>query len=63
TSGFLHTATLRGLAPSTRYYYACGSKGTGLSTTRSFKTPPEVGPNHPLTLSILGDLGQTEDSQ
>lgn len=33
-----------------------------MSSVRSFVTPPKIGPNQGITLGILGDLGQTEDS-
>ncbi|CAM9192450.1 unnamed protein product [Choristocarpus tenellus] len=63
TSGFLHTATIVGLEPSTRYFYSCGDTEEGLSEPRSFRTPPDVGRSQAVTLSILGDLGQTTDSK
>ncbi len=62
TSGFLHSAVLSGLKPSTKYYYSCGDDALAMSSVRSFVTPPKIGANQPITLGILGDLGQTEDS-
>ncbi|CAM9158106.1 unnamed protein product [Pylaiella littoralis] len=62
TSSFLHSATLEGLKPSSTYYYACGDTDLAMSSVRSFVTPPKIGPEHAITLGILGDLGQTEDS-
>ncbi|XP_050205393.1 purple acid phosphatase 5-like [Mercurialis annua] len=60
TSGFIHHATLKHLEYNTKYIYEMGSR-----TTRrrfSFVTPPEVGPDAPYTFGVMGDLGQTYDS-
>lgn len=62
-SGFLHSAVLWELEPSTTYYYACGDEDRRLSSTRSFRTPGAVSPEERATLAILGDLGQTNDSR
>lgn len=62
TSGFLHSATLQGLEPSSTYFYSCGDDTLEMSSVRSFDTPPKVGPEQPITLGVLGDLGQTDDS-
>lgn len=62
TSGFLHSATLHGLKPSSTYYYSCGDDALAMSSVRSFVTPPKIGADQAITLGILGDLGQTEDS-
>ena len=62
TSGFLHSATLEGLQPSTTYYYSCGDETLAMSSVRSFVTPAKVGAEQAITLGILGDLGQTDDS-
>ncbi|KAL6993494.1 Purple acid phosphatase 25 [Sarracenia purpurea var. burkii] len=44
----------------TRYFYELGSRD---ATRRfSFTTPPKVGPDVPYTFGIMGDLGQTYDS-
>lgn len=61
TSGFLHSATMNGLEPSTTYYYSCGDEFLGVSLVKSFVTPPKIGAEQ-VTLGVLGDLGQTEDS-
>ncbi|KAJ4754527.1 Purple acid phosphatase [Rhynchospora pubera] len=60
TSGFIHHCTIRHLKFDTKYYYAVGIG----QTVRKFwfKTPPEVGPDVPYTFGIIGDLGQTYDS-
>lgn len=62
TSGFLHSATLQGLEPSSTYFYSCGDDTLAMSSVRSFDTPPKIGPEQAITLGILGDLGQTDDS-
>lgn len=62
TSGFLHSATLHGLKPSSTYFYSCGDDALAMSSVRSFVTPPKIGPDQAITLGILGDLGQTEES-
>ncbi|KAL9684310.1 hypothetical protein QQ045_021745 [Rhodiola kirilowii] len=60
-SGYIHHVNLKHLEHDTKYYYEVG---TGGNTTRQFwfKTPPEVGPDVPFTFGIIGDLGQTFDS-
>ncbi|XP_010113480.2 purple acid phosphatase 25 [Morus notabilis] len=60
TSGFIHHATVKRLKYDTLYFYELG-RG---NVTRhfSFKTPPEVGPDVPYTFGVIGDLGQTYDS-
>ncbi|PON71527.1 Acid phosphatase [Parasponia andersonii] len=60
SSGFIHHATIRRLKYDTLYYYELGH---GSVTRRfSFKTPPPVGPDVPYTFGVIGDLGQTYDS-
>ncbi|OVA08700.1 Phosphoesterase domain [Macleaya cordata] len=60
TSGYIHHATIRNLEYNTKYFYELG---TGHVTRRfSFTTPPKVGPDVPYTFGIIGDLGQTSDS-
>ncbi|KAJ4792449.1 Purple acid phosphatase [Rhynchospora pubera] len=60
TSGFIHHATLRHLKYDTKYYYAVGIG----QTVRKFwfKTPPQEGPDVPYTFGLIGDLGQSYDS-
>ncbi|KAG0521966.1 hypothetical protein BDA96_08G207500 [Sorghum bicolor] len=62
TSGYIHHATLTNLQHGTRYHYAVGV-GVG-DTVRAFwfTTPPAPGPDVPLRLGLIGDLGQTADS-
>lgn len=52
-----------GLRPSTMYYFSCGDIALGMSSVRSFITPPKVGGEQAVTFGIIGDLGQTEDSE
>ncbi|GAB2271686.1 prolyl aminopeptidase [Dionaea muscipula] len=60
TSGYLHHATIKGLEYDTKYTYILGK---GNSTRRFwFTTPPKVGPDVPYTFGVIGDLGQTPDS-
>ncbi|KAG9456806.1 hypothetical protein H6P81_001314 [Aristolochia fimbriata] len=60
TSGFIHHCTLKKLEYDTTYYYEVGIG----NTTRQFwfRTPPKVGPDVPYTFGLIGDLGQTFDS-
>ncbi|OIW20811.1 hypothetical protein TanjilG_23194 [Lupinus angustifolius] len=60
TSGFIHHTTITNLEFNTKYYYEVGIG----NTTRQFWfiTPPEVGLDVPYTFGIIGDLGQTFDS-
>ncbi|KAK8668564.1 hypothetical protein V6N13_106017 [Hibiscus sabdariffa] len=60
TSGYIHHCTIRNLEYNTKYYYE-----VGLDHTRRkfwFTTPPAVGPNVPYTFGLIGDLGQSFDS-
>ncbi|KAK2660621.1 hypothetical protein Ddye_007154 [Dipteronia dyeriana] len=60
TSGYIHHCTIKDLEFDTKYYYEVGIG----NTTRQFwfVTPPEVGPDVPYTFGLIGDLGQTYDS-
>ncbi|KAI3769716.1 hypothetical protein L6452_00829 [Arctium lappa] len=60
TSGYIHHCTLNNLEYNTKYYYEVGIGHT--IRTFWFVTPPEVGPDVPYTFGIIGDLGQTYDS-
>ncbi|XP_002534135.2 purple acid phosphatase 5 [Ricinus communis] len=60
TSGYIHHATIKRLQYDTKYFYELGSHKT--ARRFSFTTPPEVGPDVPYTFGIMGDLGQTSDS-
>ncbi|KAI4318343.1 hypothetical protein MLD38_032063 [Melastoma candidum] len=60
TSGYIHHCTIHGLEYDTKYYYEVG---IGLTVRQFwFVTPPEVGPDIPYTFGLIGDLGQTYDS-
>ncbi|XP_021669759.2 purple acid phosphatase 2 [Hevea brasiliensis] len=60
TSGYIHHCTIRNLEYNTKYYYVVGIG----HTTRQFwfVTPPAVGPDVPYTFGLIGDLGQSFDS-
>ncbi|KAG0478974.1 hypothetical protein HPP92_013693 [Vanilla planifolia] len=60
TSGYIHHCTIKHLKHDTKYYYAVGIG----HTLRKFwfTTPPKAGPDVPYTFGIIGDLGQTSDS-
>ncbi|KDP41744.1 hypothetical protein JCGZ_26762 [Jatropha curcas] len=59
-SGYIHHCTIRNLEYNTKYYYLVGLH----NTTRQFwfTTPPAVGPDVPYTFGLIGDLGQSFDS-
>lgn len=59
-SGFIHHCTLRGLKFDTQYFYKVGIMHT--PRVFWFKTPPKVGPDVPYTFGLIGDLGQSFDS-
>ncbi|WCJ43520.1 Purple acid phosphatase [Euphorbia peplus] len=61
TSGYLHHATIHKLEYNTKYIYQLGNHKTSIRRF-SFVTPPQVGPDVPITFGIIGDLGQTSDS-
>ncbi|KAI4298296.1 hypothetical protein L6164_031873 [Bauhinia variegata] len=60
TSGFIHHCIVGNLEYNTKYYYEVGIG----HTIRKFwfVTPPEVGPDVPYTFGLIGDLGQSFDS-
>ncbi|XP_073045674.1 purple acid phosphatase 2-like [Primulina eburnea] len=60
TSGYIHHCVIQKLEYDTKYYYELGVD----PVTRRFwfVTPPEVGPDVPYTFGLIGDLGQTYDS-
>nr|GEU83795.1 purple acid phosphatase [Tanacetum cinerariifolium] len=60
TSGFIHHCNITHLKHDTKYYYTVGVGHT--TRTFSFMTPPEVGPDVPYTFGLIGDLGQSYDS-
>uniref|UniRef100_A0A2N9IUT1 Purple acid phosphatase n=1 Tax=Fagus sylvatica TaxID=28930 RepID=A0A2N9IUT1_FAGSY len=59
-SGYIHHATIKHLEYDTLYFYELGD-GDSIRQF-SFRTPPKVGPEVPYTFGIIGDLGQTYDS-
>ncbi|XAR59591.1 4-nitrophenylphosphatase [Bertholletia excelsa] len=60
TSGYIHHCLIKNLKFNTKYYYEVGIGHT--TRTFWFVTPPEVGPDVPYTFGLIGDLGQTFDS-
>ncbi|XAR72785.1 Acid phosphatase [Bertholletia excelsa] len=60
TSGYIHHCTIKNLKFNTKYYYEVGIGQT--SRTFWFMTPPEVGLDVPYTFGLIGDLGQSFDS-
>ncbi|KAL5707030.1 prolyl aminopeptidase [Ranunculus cassubicifolius] len=60
TSGYIHHCTIKDLKFDTKYYYEVGVGNTARQF--SFTTPPPVGPDVPYTFGLMGDLGQTYDS-
>ncbi|KAJ9551737.1 hypothetical protein OSB04_015782 [Centaurea solstitialis] len=60
SSGFIHHCNISHLQYNTKYYYEVGIGHT--PRTFSFTTPPEVGPDVPYTFGLIGDLGQSYDS-
>ncbi|KAF8763072.1 hypothetical protein HU200_008923 [Digitaria exilis] len=75
TSGFIHHCTLTGLDHATKYYYSVGvghgddgdtdtdtDTDTSAARTFWFTTPPKPSPDVALRLGLIGDLGQTPDS-
>ncbi|XP_015081533.2 purple acid phosphatase 6-like [Solanum pennellii] len=60
TSGYIHHATIKRLKYNVTYIYQLGEHNS--TRTFSFTTPPKVGPDVPYTFGIIGDLGQTFDS-
>uniref|UniRef100_A0A0D6QXJ8 Purple acid phosphatase n=1 Tax=Araucaria cunninghamii TaxID=56994 RepID=A0A0D6QXJ8_ARACU len=60
TSGYIHHCTLKNLKFDTKYFYKIGM---GNKTRKfSFSTPPRPGPDIPYTFGLIGDLGQSFDS-
>ncbi|TYH71778.1 hypothetical protein ES332_D05G208200v1 [Gossypium tomentosum] len=60
TSGYIHHCAIKNLEYNTKYMYEIG---IGYTIRRFwFKTPPRTGPAVPYTFGLIGDLGQTHDS-
>ncbi|XP_043712889.1 purple acid phosphatase 2-like isoform X1 [Telopea speciosissima] len=60
TSGYIHHCLIKNLEFDTKYYYEVGIGKTKRQFW--FRTPPQVGPDVPYTFGLMGDLGQTYDS-
>ncbi|KAL6270022.1 hypothetical protein ACE6H2_026933 [Prunus campanulata] len=60
TSGYIHHTIISNLNFDTKYHYVVGIDHTKRQFW--FITPPEVGPDVPYTFGLIGDLGQTYDS-
>ena len=62
TSGAVHTVNATGLPLATRIFYTVGDDATGVSSERSFTTSPGAGASYPYTFGVMGDPGQTNNS-
>uniref|UniRef100_A0A7N0V3Y6 Purple acid phosphatase n=1 Tax=Kalanchoe fedtschenkoi TaxID=63787 RepID=A0A7N0V3Y6_KALFE len=62
TSGYIHHCKITNLEFDTTYYYQLGLGAGYSSRTFTFTTPPSPGPDVPYTFGLMGDLGQTFDS-
>lgn len=63
-SGTIHHVELTNLKPSTQYFYVCGDNMSGIqSNIFNFTTTSYVGSFYPATFGVVGDLGQTIDSE
>ncbi|GMP31847.1 hypothetical protein CsSME_00005897 [Camellia sinensis var. sinensis] len=60
SSGYIHHATIKHLKFDTKYFYEVASHN--VTRRFSFTTPPKPGPDVPYTFGVIGDLGQTADS-
>ncbi|GMY05714.1 purple acid phosphatase 2-like [Fagus crenata] len=60
TSGFIHHANISNLEFDTKHYYQLGSGR--FKRTFWFETPPKPGPDVPYTFGLIGDIGQTYNS-
>lgn len=65
TSPFLHHVPLAGLPANTRVYYSVGGDASGFSGVMAFTTHPGYGlnPAGASRFCVIGDLGQTSNSQ
>jgi hypothetical protein len=57
-AGTQHSAVMTGLSPSKRYYYSYGDKAWGMSAVTHFVSPPLPGPDTPVSLLAVADMGQ-----
>ncbi|RWR74377.1 purple acid phosphatase [Cinnamomum micranthum f. kanehirae] len=60
TSGYIHHCTIKHLEYDTLYFYEVGIGHTPRQFW--FRTPPSIGPDVPYTFGLIGDLGQSFDS-
>ena len=59
-----HHVTVKGLTPSTRYYYQCGVAGAGtVSEVFTFVSAPAAGGGGAFSFSVFGDWGYGEDGK
>lgn len=56
--GYIHSAVMTGLLPSSNYSYRYGSDSVGWSDEIEFQTPPEGGSDQ-IKFLIVGDMGKT----
>ncbi|KAI3979360.1 hypothetical protein MKX01_014376 [Papaver californicum] len=56
--GYIHSAVMTGLQPSTTYFYRYGSDSVGWSNQTKFRTPPAGGSDE-LKFLAFGDMGKT----
>ena len=62
TSGAIHIVNLTSLPLATRIFYAVGDDATGVSSERSFVTSPGAKASYPYVFGVMGDPGQTANS-
>jgi hypothetical protein len=63
-SGVIHHVPISNLTASTQYFYQVGDFSANVTSgTLTFKTMPEVGNLNPVFFGVIGDLGQTTDSE
>jgi hypothetical protein len=63
-SGTIHHVELTNLKPSTQYFYICGDSNSDTqSSVFNFTTTSHVGSFYSATFGVVGDLGQTTDSE
>ncbi|KAK4775105.1 hypothetical protein SAY86_010040 [Trapa natans] len=56
--GYIHSAVMTGLQPSTTYTYKYGSDSAGWSNQIQFRTPPAGGGSDELRFLAFGDMGK-----
>jgi hypothetical protein len=63
TSPYIQHALLTDLSPATQYFYTVGGGACGTSAVFNLTSHPGVGAGIPVTFCLIGDLGQTNNSQ